>query len=864
MRINLHQTTVRWARNWAVRMGLLLLLCCTFAATASAQAQREPLPSRAPAAIYEVNTTADTGDGACNDGSCSLRDAITLANASPDADEIHFAIGPLVSDSRPVQTITLLTALPAIVAPVTMDGTTQACGLSAPCIAIQGTRLVSGTLLVEGLDVRAGNTTLRGLALGYLDTHAIHLRQNGGNVIEDNYIGVDTSGAFTTVVGTGVWIEGVGNNVVRNNVIAGVLAGSAGSTPAGIKLQGSGAMSNTIQGNHVGVNPAGSLRLGNASPGVRLLYGAHGNVIGGSGADEGNVVSGNDGDGVLMESNDTTGNRLIGNIIGANADGTAAIPNGESGVDIFLAPANFVGGAQQGEGNLIAGNLGDGVLVRGLFAGVGANSNQILGNHIGVSADGAAALGNGGAGVRVSEVYTTTVGGVRTGAGCDGACNLISANAAGVILDSFAHATSIIGNYIGGDGTGTGAGLGNRGDGILLDAGVTNSQIGGAVGVTLGGPCTGACNLVRNNGAAGIRIGVNTVTTSGNIVQSNFIGMDVTGMQASGNGTDGVLLDGVGNLVGGAAPEMRNVIAGNGILNPTRGSGVRITVSVTTTAANRVQGNFIGLDTTGQNAVSNLPDGVRIEAGSAGNLIGGREPGAGNIIGGNTGAGIALKVAGAGNEVLGNWVGLAAGGAALGNGGPGVAVIDTSQTVVGSTAGVTPSGACTGACNVISGNGGPGVWVVRDTSPLSVGPNDVVGNFIGVDPAGVAPLGNGGAGIAVYSTTQTIIGGAAPGAGNVVGGNDGPGIWLLGAFTATVQGNYVGVNTTGSTAIANQAEGIRIDGAIATQVGGVAGATPAAPCQGPCNLVAGNDLDGIALLNGATAAAVQGLSLIHI
>ena len=133
--------------------------------------------------------------------------------------------------------------------------------------------------------------------------------------------------------------------------------------------------------------------------------------------------------------------------------------------------------------------------------------------------------------------------------------------------------------------------------------------------------------------------------TSGNVVLGNLIGTNVTGSTALGNATIGVLLyEGPSdNLIGGTTVTARNIISGNGW------SGVDIYSS----NDNLVEGNFVGTDVTGDIALGNngsnpnygfAQGGITMSFGSAGNTIGGLTAipgtGAGNLISGNTFAGV--------------------------------------------------------------------------------------------------------------------------------------------------------------------------------------------------------------------------------
>ena len=79
---------------------------------------------------------------------------------------------------------------------------------------------------------------------------------------------------------------------------------------------------------------------------------------------------------------------------------------------------------------------------------------------------------------------------------------------------------------------------------------------------------------------------------TGNVVQGNFIGTTANGLAARGNSGNGVYIDDASdNTIGGLTPSARNVISKN------TSAGVRIEGSTST--GNVVQGNYIGLPSTG-------------------------------------------------------------------------------------------------------------------------------------------------------------------------------------------------------------------------------------------------------------------------
>ena len=90
----------------------------------------------------------------------------------------------------------------------------------------------------------------------------------------------------------------------------------------------------------------------------------------------------------------------------------------------------------------------------------------------------------------------------------------------------------------------------------------------------------------------------------------------------------------------------------------------------------------------------------------------------------------------------------------------------------------------------------------------------ILGNLIGTNSSGLAPLANGGAGIDVDGASNTQIGMPGGGYGNVVSGNLGAGIDLSGGTTGTViVNNLVGIALNGTAPIGNGGDGILIDGA---------------------------------------------------
>ena len=182
------------------------------------------------------------------------------------------------------------------------------------------------------------------------------------------------------------------------------------------------------------------------------------------------------------------------------------------------SPGATIGGSTPGAGNVISGNSNDGIIIER------SDDAVIRGNIIGLDAIGTAALGNGGYGIASDqdEGGTTTIGGT---AAADR--NVISGNLAGIVVNvgvaflSQSGVTTIQGNYIGTDITGTLA-RGNSQYGVELDT--SNNVIGGTI--------AGASNLISGNTIAGITVHasvgytINGNTIQGNLNRDRFLGRD--------------------------------------------------------------------------------------------------------------------------------------------------------------------------------------------------------------------------------------------------------------------------------------------------------------------------------------------------
>ncbi|BAS29362.1 PKD domain-containing protein [Limnochorda pilosa] len=334
------------------------------------------------------------------------------------------------------------------------------------------------------------------------------------------------------------------------------------------------------------------------------------NIIGGSEPGHRNVISLNSSAGIHIDGAGALDNVISGNYIGTDPTGRFARGNAYYGIYVLRGEHTIIGGDTPSERNLISGNGEYGIYI------LEANNNVVSGNYVGTAIDGEVAIGNS-IGVSIGGWSTGNVVGGDTPA----ERNLVSGNGKGIEIGQPGAADNVvIGNLIGTDVSGTRA-LGNS-TGVVIVSGATSN--------TIGGTSASVRNVISGNVSSGVQI-VSSGTT-GNAVIGNYIGTDISGTVALGNGRDGVSLE-YGthdNIVGGENPGAGNVIASN------QGAGVRLLQST----SNVVAGNRIGTDANGSKALGN-GHGILLESAAAANVIGGDTPESGNLIAFN-GTGITM------------------------------------------------------------------------------------------------------------------------------------------------------------------------------------------------------------------------------
>lgn len=301
-----------------------------------------------------------------------------------------------------------------------------------------------------------------------------------------------------------------------NSIISGISIVSFQS--AGISLSSDTSAQTeliSVSGNFIGLMPDGNT-VGPNGTGVIISSLSRRTLIGGSDVSEKNIISGNSGDGILIESDF---NSVLGNLIGTDSSGQFSRGN-FNGVSIFPplgnvnADSNLIGSNLPQESNLISGNNQNGIDINGVFTAFGINNTQVVNNIIGLNVSGSGSLGNANTGISVRDGVNTII---RE--------NEVGGNVNGLILSSLTRGTDIQNNVIGGS-----AANGNTSDGIRIVSGSGPNFIGH--------PFTGVGNTISFNSRNGVsidrtdtqenRIMFNTIFNNGSL------GIDLTELGAIG------------------------------------------------------------------------------------------------------------------------------------------------------------------------------------------------------------------------------------------------------------------------------------------------------------------------------------------
>jgi titin len=398
----------------------------------------------------------------------------------------------------------------------------------------------------------------------------------------------------------------------------------------------------------------------------------------------------------------------------------------------------------------------------------------------------------GGAGIEVFGDWNVIGGNRSMGSGPVGQGNVLGENGLGVKVWESSH-NLISGNLIGTDVTGRSA-RGNVDHGISVRAGHDN---------LIGGSKPGERNIISANGGPGIALGPGVGTSENsyeNRVIGNYIGTDISGSVALGNGETGIVADlgPFGNLIKG------NIVCGS----PLEG----ILIGDPGACYNTVVGNIVGLDASGTRPMGNS---IGISVGwtpPCFNRVGGISPEDKNIVSGNVDG---IHIAGDGHFVLGNYVGTdMSRNVAVGND-IGIIISQVDHTFVGGTRSEER--------NVIVGSVQSGIAVRVAHN------NFVTGNYIGVGPTGAIPLQNGRA-VSFESASLNVF------QNNVISGNYEGVVVQEGSEKNLLRANRIGVAAEDDTPVPNGEAGVCIESA-SNQIGG--------PYPDDGNVIANNNGGGV-------------------
>lgn len=512
---------------------------------------------------FEPAMVFASGTGSVVEG-CRIGVAPDGMRAQPNSDAIHIQRGSgghriggprrwqrnLLSGNTGISTVRLAASqdnlIQGNVIGLGIDGSTPVPNLSR-AIVIEGS-----TCDVVADNVISGNGGT-----------AIHVESGGGTRIVGNRIGVDASGReVRTNAAFGIHLSPLAGTKVTGVQIGGVLPGEA-NVIAGSQFSAIFASADhcRIVGNRIGVDVSGTIALANGfdsagSDGVSIVGSHH--AVGGGDPGEGNVIAGHTRNGIAIRGDRV---RVQGNRVGTDATGTRALPNRFSGIAVTAGVGNEVGGPGVGQGNLLSGNLLDGIQLAGT-----AEGTRIIGNWIGTDITLTRSLSNR-LGVSLFQGVTGTLiqGNVISGNGGQG-IQITTTNAPGAV---------VTGNFIGTDGAGS-TPVPNGRDGILIFRSSGNR--------------VGPGNVISGNAGSGVDI--SRAPSVDNVVVGNLIGVGGDGVARVPNVANGVtLFETSRNRIGGVGSGEGNRIAFNGA------QGVQVYADATTNnsvaVGNAILGNSI-------------------------------------------------------------------------------------------------------------------------------------------------------------------------------------------------------------------------------------------------------------------------------
>jgi CSLREA domain-containing protein len=658
--------------------------------------------------------------------------------------------------------------------------------------------------------------------------------------------------------------------------------------------------SNTIRCNHIGIDAHGNAGLANGQSGI-LINGDY-NTVGGDAIDARNVISGNGQVGVLLTAISDF-NTVAGNYIGTKADGVRALGNAFQGITIW-GDTNTIGGFNLNERNVIAANGMNGIYVN--ENGDAVQDNLIINNYIGVDRNGAA-LGNAWNGIYLNSGSGTTVGN-------SSAPNLIAHNGYnGIRVGETSVENALRVNIIRDNGLlgidlmGSGEAIGEVTINDTLDSDTGANQLqnypilasaditGHVLGTLYGAPgndislffyinnrCDGSGYgegetfrqavdvTIPSGGVFFLDITLNSPPPAGKYLVATAIDIDTKNTSEFSN----CIVVSDSTYVVDSTANTADANPGDGVCDIT-GTSTDCTLRAAIMEANASTNSGpirIEFDIPGAGPHVISPPNDFDDITKPVTIDGETQPGASCPVG-NDPANLQVILDGS-SMSSGNGLTLASGsdgseirGLAITNfPGHGIEVASDNNVIACNHIGIDQSGTAdagnalngvlvTGSGNRVGGlsRSARNVLSGNDLAGILLGTgaadNMVQGNFVGTDAAGESAVGNTEAGVRLNTASDNRIGGIVGTALNIVSGNLGYGIHLRGTSDHNhVYGNRVGTDRTGTLAIPNLI-GIYVRNSNDNEIGGDT------PEKG--NLIAGNTYNGLHLDDGATNNLVQ-------
>jgi CSLREA domain-containing protein len=494
---------------------------------------------------YLVNSLADPGDGICDTSECTLREAITEANADAALSIIEFDVSGTINLTSQLPDLTDTAGVMIYGSGITLNGgNTIAYGLRS--VSAQNNEIYDITLqnfTVAGIEFLTytsgtdgghivGNVTVTNSTIG------IRI-YNGSGVVVDNSTLTDNATAGIVIE----WYSGVLNAQISDSVIGG---SSGNGNGIGIDIANEGADTILIQGNTIAYNTNHGIRIAGGADntsiqGNTITYNGsnqnhHGIFITGSGTNgtqilNNNAINYNQGHGIALVSGPQ--NTVIrGNTIAYNGQTIVGVYAG-SGILVYGdgTDGTTIGGTGGGQGNAIHHNKGNGIVVQGTAAN-GPADTTIVGNAIYQNSQ-----------TSIDGVGIHIVGVVEDGGDADSYTvamqgNTINANFAQGILIENGGAGSPTNTLIGGTYSSQGNLIYSNGqEGVLIRDSGSNGHVvrGNTIGISTVGGSSAAAARNQNSGVAITNGAQNNLIEGNDIAYNRYQNVLLAGSGTTGN-----------------------------------------------------------------------------------------------------------------------------------------------------------------------------------------------------------------------------------------------------------------------------------------------------------------------------------------